>query len=308
MENIVNKIKLNPNKIESLEEAFKTAYQDESFKELVHTLNRPKKELMQYTSRLEECAKNYQNCKNCKSLLACKNMITGYAFLPRVVDDTLEFEYRACRYKKNLDQEKKHLQNITYLKGTEKLKEAKMKNIHMEDRNRYETIRKLKEFMEQYLEKVNPKGLYLYGNFGCGKSYLVAAMFSELAKKGVKSTIVFWPEFLRELKSSFGSDYEEKYRSVKKTPLLLIDDIGAEATTEWGRDEILCPLLQYRMDEELPTFFTSNLDMNLLEEHLSCSKKGIDVVKARRIMERIKQLTIPVEMLSKNKREETWGH
>ena len=85
--------------------------------------------------------------------------------------------------------------------------------------------------------------------------------------------------------------------------LLLIDDIGAEALTSWNRDEILCPLLQYRMDNNLTTFFTSNLNLKDLEEHLSNSKTGVDNVKAKRIISRIEQLTTNLEMVSKNLRK-----
>ena len=113
---------------------------------------------------------------------------------------------------------------------------------------------------------------------------------------------MFWPEFLRDLKASFSSDFKEKYEYIRSVPLLLIDDIGAEATTSWGRDEIFCPLVQYRMQEHLPTFFTSNLDLKSLEEHFSVSKGNVDHIKARRIIERINQLTDQVEMVSKNLR------
>ena len=113
---------------------------------------------------------------------------------------------------------------------------------------------------------------------------------------------MFWPEFLRDLKASFSSDFKEKFEFVKKVPLLLIDDIGAEATTVWGRDEIFCPLVQYRMQEHLPTFFTSNLDLKALEEHFSVTKEKVDHIKARRIIERINQLTDQVSMVSKNLR------
>ena len=95
----------------------------------------------------------------------------------------------------------------------------------------------------------------------------------------------------------------EKYEKVRKAPLLLIDDIGAEVTTEWGRDEIFCPLVQYRMEQKLPTFFTSNLDLKLLEEHFSCSKNKTNEVKATRIISRIEQLTDQIEMVSMNRRK-----
>ena len=99
--------------------------------------------------------------------------------------------------------------------------------------------------------------------------YLIAALFNELAKKEVSSVLVYYPELLRSLKASFGSDYDEKYEFIKKAPLLLLDDIGAENTTAWSRDEVLGPILQYRMDEHLPTFFTSNLTIEELENNLS---------------------------------------
>ena len=89
---------------------------------------------------------------------------------------------------------------------------------------------------------------------------------------------------------------------MSKAPLLLIDDIGAENLTDWGRDEVLCPILNIRMEAKLPTFFTSNLDINMLEEHLSTSKSGVDKLKARRIMERINQLSENMIMVAQNYR------
>ena len=84
--------------------------------------------------------------------------------------------------------------------------------------------------------------------------------------------------------------------------ILLIDDIGAENVTNWGRDEILGTILQYRMNSALPTFFTSNLTIEELEHHLSITKNDEDKVKARRIIERIKQLTSDLELISINRR------
>lgn len=54
------------------------------------------------------------------------------------------------------------------------------------------------------------------------------------------------------------------------------------------------------MDEKLPTFFTSNLSIDDLEQHLSFN--GKEVVKAKRIIERVKQLCDVIEMNSDNMR------
>ena len=96
------------------------------------------------------------------------------------------------------------------------------------------------------------------------------------------------------------------FNKIKKAELLLLDDIGAETVTEWGRDEVLGTILQYRMEENLPTFFTSNLTVEELSQHLSTTSREVDLVKAKRIIERIKQLTDDITMISVNLRK--WGN
>ena len=57
------------------------------------------------------------------------------------------------------------------------------------------------------------------------------------------------------------------------------------------------------MEENLPTFFTSNLTLEELEANLAITSSGVDKVKARRIIERIKQLTVDIQLVSKNRRD-----
>lgn len=290
-----------------LDEAYEDALKNECFKEFVCKLKIKREILRKYTSLLEESSIEYFNCKDCPGLMACKNKITGYAKLPKVTGDNLEFSYKPCKYKKKFDKEEKVHSNTMLFNVPKEIKEASFKNVYKTDKNRYKTILWLTEFIKKYKTDIHQKGLYLCGNFGCGKTYLIAATFNELAKDGIKSAIVFWPEYLNSLKSSFNSEvkseFKNKYNYVKKVPLLLIDDLGAESVTPWARDEILCPLLQYRMDEKLPTFFTSNLNLETLENHLAITSKGDEVIKAGRIISRIKQLTEYQELISKNLRK-----
>lgn len=290
-----------------LNEAFDEALKNDNFKEVALKTKLKREELIKYTSTLEECTQEYTNCKNCPSIDACKNKITGYAYLPFIVEKTIEFAYRPCRYKKKLDKKNKFRENMILYNVPEEIREASFSKIYKTDKKRYDTIFWLTEFMDKYKENKKQKGLYLYGSFGSGKSYLISAMFNELAKENIKSAIVFWPEYLNDLKSSFNSTYRnefrDKFNTIKKAPLLLIDDIGAESVTAWSRDEVLCPILQYRMDEKLPTFFTSNLDLKALENHYAITAKGDEIIKAGRIISRIKQLTEYKEMISKNLRK-----
>ena len=303
MEHIKNIIKPKINLDKKLNEEFDEALKDENFKFLAAKTKFKREKLIKYTTSLQECAKEYSHCKNCSGLPSCENKITGYVYLPKIAEGILEFVYKPCKYKIKENKKNKYQNNIAVYNVPKEIKEASFSKIYKTDKKRYNTIIWLTEFMDKYKENSNQKGLFLSGNFGCGKTYLIAAMFNELAKEGVKSAIIFWPEFLRDLKASYKNEFSNKFNSVKKAPLLLIDDIGAESVSSWNRDEILCPLLQYRMENYLPTFFTSNLNLEALETHLAITSKGDEAIKAGRIISRIQQLSEYQEMISKNLRK-----
>ena len=282
---------------------FLETIKDEKVKQLIEKIPKPYEFLCHYTSSLEESAIDFDHCKHCKGLPFCKNKIKGHAYLPNVKENYLDFYYQACKYEEKRIKEEAHLKYMRCYEIPKEITNAKMKDIYTDDANRFEAIKAVNRFLKEY---PNGVGIYLYGSFGSGKTYLLSAMLREFANKKIKSAIVFWPDYLRDLKASFNGDKDEfknKYNMVMKAPLLLIDDIGAENTTAWGRDEIFCPIVQYRMMEKLPTFFTSNLDLKALEQHFSMTKDGVDAIKARRIIERIKQMTEQVELISKNLRE-----
>ncbi len=276
-----------------------------TFKKLVSRLKLPQEYLMKYTSNLEDSCTELDNCKKCKNISQCQNSFQGHVYYPEILNDNLVFDYIPCKYQKELEIKNKYKENIYLFDLPKEIKEASMKEIDLDNPDRFQIIKWLKNFLDTYIPHTGHKGLYLTGNFGCGKTYLISAVLNELAKKEHKVAIIYYPEFLRSLKESFSSPdtYNEKFNLIKKIELLLIDDIGAETMTEWSRDEVLGNILQYRMQEGLTTFFTSNLEIKDLEEHFSISSKGIEKVKAKRIVERIKQLTIEMTMVSANKRK-----
>lgn len=300
MHNVLENIdELELSKID-LDTEYDKALKNPNFKAITKNLKLDSSELKKYTSLLEESSNEYEHCKNCKNLLDCKNKVEGFCYLPINNNGNITFTYKPCKYKEIQESKNKHLENIKYFNTPEYVKGASLDSIYKTDKNRFEVINWLMDFLDDFESNKKCKGLYLHGNFGCGKTYLVAAIFNELAKSNYKSSIIFWPEFLRQ---AFYDDFNSKFEYVKKVPLLLIDDIGAEGLTAWNRDEILCPLLQYRMDNNLTTFFTSNLNLKELESHLSNTKSGADEVKAKRIISRIQQLTEDLEMISKNLRD-----
>ena len=285
-----------------LEENFDIAMEDNTFKSLVSRLKLSRDELIKYSSSIMDSANELKNCKKCKNIMECKNGICGYVYYPSVEQDNLVFSYVPCKYKKKLDNDTAYRNNIISFDMPKEIVNASMKDIYTDDKNRLETIKWLTTFIKKIENNEKSKGLFLTGNFGCGKTYVVAACFNELAKKGKKVASLYYPEFLRSLKERFSDDYREIFDKVKKCDLLLIDDIGAESVTSWNRDEVLGTILQYRMQEALPTFFTSNLSIKELEVHLA-GNDSEGKIKARRIIERIKYLTDNITMIAENRRK-----
>lgn len=289
----------------SLKVDFNKELNNPYFSLVLEKIDLEKNKLYKYTSRIKDCANEEQNCQNCKGLCFCKNEMKGYKLIPNVLDNKINFEYEACSYMKKNLKETSFLNNIKLYNEPSELKNARIKDIYVDDKSRVEVIKYINDYIKNY-NKDRLKALYLTGSFGSGKTYLISALFNELAKQNVSSVIVYFPEFLRTLKSSFNdieNSYNERFNYVKNAKLLLIDDIGAENLTTWGRDEILGTILQYRMQENLPTFFTSNLNMKELEEHLSITTSSSDKVKARRIIERIKYLTDEMTLIGINRRK-----
>ena len=279
-----------------------TAKKDSNFTNLLNKLNINDKLACKYTSKLEKTTAELHNCQNCPSLNACKNSVTGFVYYPIVLDDEIKFEYRACKYKKNYEEKKLKNEREKTLFPKEIL-EASFKDVDITDKKRTKVIKYLKKYLDNF-ENTYQKGLYLHGSFGCGKSFLVACLINELKKNDYNVIMLYFQTMLTNLKNAMEeNNFSVLFNDYLNCDVLVIDDLGAENLSVWARDEILGNILQYRMDNKLSTFITSNLNIEELEEHLSLNFKKSDIVKARRIIERIKQLTNDLEIISVNRRK-----
>ena len=247
-------------------------------------------------------------CRGCGGLTACSQENKG--FMPKLKDEGhyIHLYYTPCEYKRS---EQLQLETKNHLRSFYMPKKILEASIHLLDLNngnksRIHAITKCVNFASSYDPNHYQKGVYLHGNFGVGKTYILAAMANELAKRRIHVGFVYLPDMIRELKGTFGSrenKLEVLMNEIKNIQVLILDDIGAEMNSQWVRDEILGPILQYRMLQELPTFFSSNKSIDELIRYYATTTDHIrDDVKAERIGDRIKTLTVEVEMSGKNYR------
>lgn len=283
-----NVFKTNERIENSIKTNFIKAQEDEMFKKLINSFDVEEHEKIINTSKFQDTVECLKNCKNCKGLANCKNSNNGYVFYPEIYNDKIEFFYKPCKYMK--EEQSKQDNKVTREKEIEN---ASMKDLDINDKARVKVIKWITKFIKEYDNSKKNKGLYLHGSFGCGKTYIISAVFNELKKMGYRTEIVYFPTLLRDLKGNF-DELESTMKYLENVDLLLIDDIGAEKVSEWSRDEILGTILQTRMNDYKTTFFTSNYTIDELEKRLAGDDNKI---AANRVIERIKILTDDIEIV-----------
>ncbi|RXI98509.1 primosomal protein DnaI [Anaerobacillus alkaliphilus] len=261
-------------------------------------------EIERNISRLFEFRNERNHCHRCTGLDLCPNMMKGYQpelYLERA---QIQLKYNPCQMKLKAEESKRQQKLVKSLYIPKEILAATFDHLDQDNRSRILAIAKAVEFATTATPGTSGKGLYLHGKFGVGKTYIMGAIANELAERNISTMLVYTPDFFRELKSGIhDGSYNEKLDLVKNVPVLILDDLGAETMSSWVRDDILGVILQHRMLEKLPTLYTSNYDFEELEEHLSYSQKGgIEQLKSKRIMERIRHFAEPIFIEGKNRR------
>ncbi|WP_096436039.1 primosomal protein DnaI [Alteribacter populi] len=251
--------------------------------------------------------KEWEHCDSCPGLENCPNLMNGFQPELKMYRDDIHISYHPCPLKRKADERKRQASFIKSLYIPKEIVAVTFKDIDPDNESRVDAIEKALKFSHGVVPGEDGKGLYITGKFGVGKTYLMGAVSNALAERKIESMIIYTPDFFRELKQGIADgSYQDKLETVKRVPVLILDDIGAETMSAWVRDEILGALLQYRMMEKLPTIFTSNYDLEDLEAHLTYTQKGgvenIEELKAKRIMERIRHLNEEVYMDGVNRR------
>ena len=153
---------------------------------------------------------------------------------------------------------------------------------------------------------INVRGVYVYGNYGVGKTLMLHTFLNVLQKEGFKCVFAKASTLSKKLKNNFDKNNlvnEEIIQMYKDCDILVFDDIGVTDVSEWFINQVLFDILDTRYNKKKLAYFSSNFSFYELAKKLKTDSK-LSSVDIGRFVDRIKALTndTEIKIVEKNHR------
>lgn len=123
--------------------------------------------------------------------------------------------------------------------------------------------------------------LMLYGDVGCGKTFLAACIANAVAARGIEVRMDTLSNICARMFKDFGDERQNIVDSLNTLPLIVIDDFGAERATPTVLEQVYT-IVNTRYNSQLPMVITTNIS----PKQMMAEK---DIAKAR-IYDRLFQM------------------
>ncbi len=262
-------------------------YSSDLAKNMILKLQLTEEEIIENIDKILFFIQQNESCAHCKSLKDCKKAKKGYQyFLKKGEDSQLIETMRVCDYYQEFYQKGQRLQYSFYSMETVFLQHRlqEFKEICMQQPRSFQTM-----YLALY-HQASTKGCFLQIKDSRQRKIFEIGLLSTLLHNYTCS-LVKMSSFLSDLKSLFSdkNGYEELLTKVYQSSILILDDLGGESITSWSRDEVLLPLLNYRIDHHLTTIFISEFSFEQLTFLYTTQK---DHLKAEKLISKMKELIL----------------
>ncbi len=294
------KFEVNDNN-EEFDASVKTLLKDSRIQQFLNKNNKDEQFVRDNFSDLINWVNDIDRCRNCAGIEFCRQPMRGKVRNIEI-DETgyLDDVYVSCRFMNEATRHMDHRNNyrFAHCSGSDYL--IDLGNIDIRDEN----ADYVKAFVKVTQSVNTDRGIYLYGQPGVGKSYLMHGVANYYAKQNKRVSFVKVPLYFQELKQSIRENdyFQVLIGHLRFSEVLILDDIGSESITAWTRDEVLFPILDYRMEHGLKTYFTSNYSLRELEEQYYIKEKKNASVASKRLLERIRTLSEEVLLSGESRR------
>ena len=128
-------------------------------------------------------------------------------------------------------------------------------------------------------------GLLLFGDVGTGKSYAAGCIANALIDRLESVLFVRMSDVVNRMQGNFGADRDHYMKSLMRPDLLILDDLGAERNTSFGKERVF-DVVDKRLLSGKPMIVTTNIQLSVM-------KQAVDL-DDRRIFDRILEVCVPI--------------
>lgn len=220
-------------------------------------------QIRENAAKIYDFSEDVKICKNCRGLKHCAKepqyLVTNITYQEGVVD-------------RNIIPCKKYLEQINFKKRFVVIDfpEEYFDNHVTRDIVQIKTKAKseiLKKYSQTAIEKKSNGWIYIKGDISTGKSFFAATLCVDAARNKAFDSISYIdvPERFKDLTDlafQKSPKFIETLDKIKNSEMLVLDDLGNEFKSDFVRENVLFPILSYRVKNRLFTIITSNYSMD----------------------------------------------
>lgn len=155
-----------------------------------------------------------------------------------------------------------------------------------------QTVRNYADHWEEMQQ--NNIGLILFGNVGTGKSYAAGCVANAVIARMVSVGFIAVTDIVNRMQGLWGDDRDRFMRSLMRPDLLILDDLGAERNTGYGKECVFDVINRRRLSGK-PMIVTTNIPLKYMQQTTDMDE--------RRIFDRILECCMPVQFDCQNFRQ-----
>ena len=117
-------------------------------------------------------------------------------------------------------------------------------------------------------------GLLLFGNVGTGKSYAAGCIANALIDRLEPVLFVGMSDVVNRMQGNFGTDRDHYMKSLMRPDLLILDDLGAERNTSFGKERVF-DVVDKRLLTGKPMIVTTNIPLSVMKQAVDLDERRI---------------------------------
>lgn len=238
-------------------------------------------------------------CEKCHTPIQCRKQVFGKM---RTLPCICKCRQEEMRKRKAEDEARERMQHIDRLKSAG-IQERHLLDWRFDVAEDTDTIRWAKNYVANW-KKVRAEnlGLLLWGDVGTGKSFAAACIANALLEQATPVLMTNFSKILNQMGTMYTEERYQYIASFNHYPLLIIDDLGIERSTEYAKEQVYA-VIDERYKANLPLIITTNLTIGEI--------RNPENVADARIYSRVLEMCTPIHVgggdrrqaMSRNKQE-----